>query len=626
MSFSPRFIQDLRDRLSLSEIIGKRVKLTRAGREYKGCCPFHREKSPSFYVNDEKQFYHCFGCGAHGDAVGFVMQHDNLSFPEAVEALALQAGMDVPKQSVEDREYLKKEKSLYTLCDEAAKWFEAQLHDPRNKEVYNYISGRGLSLETLNAFRLGFAPSDDQALRKFLSAQGYKDSEMLEAGIIKQSTTQGREPYSFFRDRLIFPVADARGRIVAFGGRILPEHLRPPQRGDFKPPKYINSADTPLFHKGRTLYAGQHARLAAKDHKLVVVEGYMDVIACHQAGFRGAVAPLGTALTEEQMSLLWKMIPLDEKEPVLCFDGDEAGYRAAVRAVERVLPLLKPQQSVRIAFLPEGEDPDTYIREKGKDAFQSLMNNARSLVDFLWSHQIAGKKFDTPEARAGLAAKLDELSAQIPEGQLQYYYKQMFRDKMREFLGANNNWKYGKGKKPNAAPVITLPNIGKQKAESLIPQIMLITVLNHPDIYPYIASEFHRLEMGTPELELLYHHTLDILENNLGEEEDDIDSATLLNQLREQGLSDNLDEFLGRERLYVHAGFARPGEKIQSSDDGESGVALVVSGWKSLWNQWNKSILMADVMAARLHLAQNMTPENESRMQALKQAVDDLGK
>lgn len=624
MSFSPRFTQDLRDRLTLSEIIGRRVKLVRAGREFKGCCPFHREKSPSFYVNDEKQFYHCFGCGAHGDAVGFVMQHDNLSFPEAIELLATQVGMEVPKQSFEDKEYSKKEKSLYALCDESAKWFEAQLHDPKNKEVLNYISGRGLSSETLNAFRLGYAPSDDQALRKVLVAQGFTDAQMIEAGVLKVSTTQGREPYSFFRDRLIFPVADARGRIVAFGGRVLPDHLRPPQRGDFKPPKYINSADTPLFHKGRTLYAGQHARLSAKEHKLIVVEGYMDVIACHQAGFRGAVAPLGTALTEEQISLLWKMIPLDEKEPVLCFDGDEAGYRAAVRAVERVLPLLKPQQSVRIAFLPEGEDPDTFIREKGKGAFEQLMNNARSLVDFLWSHQIAGKKFDTPESRAGLAAKLDELATQIPEGQLQYYYKQMFRDKMREFLG--NSWKDFKGKKSKTASLISLPSVGQKKAETMIPQIMLLTVLNHPDIYPYIASEFHRLELGTPELENLYHHTLDILENNLSEEEDDIDSATLLNQLKEHGLSDFLDDFLKQERLYMHAGFARPGEKIQSNDGGESGVALVVSGWKSLWNQWSKSVLMADIMAARLHLAQNMTPENESRMLALKQAVDDLGK
>lgn len=618
MSFSPRFVQDLRDRLTLSEIIGRRVKLARAGREFKGCCPFHREKSPSFYVNDEKQFYHCFGCGAHGDAVGFVMQHDNLSFPEAIESLATQAGMEVPKQSAPDKEYAKKEKGLYALCDEAAKWFEAQLHDPKNREVLNYISGRGLSIETLNSFRLGYAPGDDQALRKFLAAQGFKDAQLIEAGVLKTSSTAGREPYSFFRDRLMFPVADARGRIVAFGGRVLPEHLRPPQRGDFKPPKYINSADTPLFHKGRTLYAGQHARLAAKEHKLIVVEGYMDVIACHQAGFRGAVAPLGTALTEEQISLLWKMIPLDEKEPVLCFDGDEAGYRAAYRAVERVIPLLKPEQSVRIAFLPEGEDPDTYIREKGQGAFAKLIDNARPLVDFLWSHHVAGKEFNTPESRAGLSAKLEQLATLIPDAQLQYYYKQMFRDKMRTFLGGNfgANWKDKKNQKSKLVPQVSLPNISKQKAEVLIPQIMLLTVLNHPEIYSYIADDFHRLELDVPELENLYHHTIDVLENNLGEEEEPLESSGLQTQLKEQGLSEILDEFMARERLYIHAGFARPGQPLES----------VVEGWKSLWNQWSKSILMADIMAARLNLAQNMTPENESRMLALKQAVDDLGK
>lgn len=612
MSFSPRFTQDLRDRLTLSEIIGRRVKLVRAGREFKGCCPFHREKTPSFTVNDEKQFYHCFGCGAHGDAVGFVMQHDNLSFPEAIELLATQAGMEVPRQSVEDKEYSKREKSLYALCDETAKWFEDQLHNLKNRDVFSYISGRGLSIETLNAFRLGYAPNDDQSLRQFLTAQGYTDEQMIEAGVLKASSTAGREPYSFFRDRLIFPVADARGRVVAFGGRVLPEHMRSPQKGDFKPPKYINSADTPLFHKGRTLYAGQHARVAAKDSKLIVVEGYMDVIACHQAGFKGAVAPLGTALTEEQISLLWKMIPADEKEPVLCFDGDEAGYRAAYRATERILPLLKPQQSVRIAFLPEGEDPDTYIREKGTAAFEALINQARPLVDFLWAHQIAGKKFDTPESRAGLSAKLDGLAAQIPDGQLQYHYKQMFRDKLRNFLG--NSWKDSKAKaKLNLQVALPVPS--KQKSEILIPQIMLLTILNHPEIYGFVADEFQKLELGDSELENLYHLTIDILENNLAEEEDPIDHLGLVNKLKEQGANDVVDGLLSQERLYVHAGFARAGVPQD----------MVVEGWKSLWSQYNKHVMLSDIMAARLALAQNMTPENEARMMALKHAVDELG-
>lgn len=610
MSLNPRFLQDLRDRLTLSEIISRRVKIVRAGREFKGCCPFHREKSPSFYVNDDKQFFHCFGCGAHGDAVGFVMRHDNLSFPEAIESLAAQAGMDVPKQSFEDKQQSAKEKSLYTLCEDAAKWFETQLHDGKNREVLSYVTGRGLSDETINAFRLGFAPSDDQALRTHLNKLGYNDAQMIEAGVLKSSNTAGRPPYSFFRDRVIFPVADARGRVVAFGGRVLPEHLRPPQRGDFKPPKYINSADTPLFHKGRTLYAGQHARMAAKDHPLIVVEGYMDVIACHQAGFKGAVAPLGTALTEEQIALLWKMIPLDEKEPVLCFDGDEAGYRAALRATERVLPLLKPQQSVRIAFLPEGEDPDTYIREKGAEGFGRLIGQARPLIEFLWSHHIAGKTFVTPETRAGLSARLDALAAQVPDAQLQYHYKQMFREKLRGLFGGS--WKDVRGKIKSSS--VSLPSLGRQKAESILPQLMVLTLLNHPQIYPFVADEVHRLDSGVVALDRLLIATIDILETNMGEEEDEIDAAALVQRLRSQGWDETLDSLLMREALYVHAGFARVGQEQDKA----------LEGWKSLWNQWGKSELEGDIKSSWASWKKNMTFENQERSFALYHTVCDM--
>lgn len=613
MSDSSRFTQELRDRLTLSEVIGKRVRLVRAGHEYKGCCPFHREKSPSFYVNDEKQFYHCFGCGAHGDVFGFVMQHDNLSFPEAQELLAAQAGMEVPRHSHQDKEHFQKQKDLYSLCDETAKWFEAQLYDGKNRDVLNYIKERGLSDDTLNAFRIGYAPNDDQALRNHLSKQGYNDSQMIEAGVLKKSTQAGRPPYAFFRDRVIFPVADGRGRVVAFGGRVLPEHMRPPQRSDFKPPKYINSADTPLFHKGRTLYAGQHARLAAKEHKLIVVEGYMDAIACHQAGFRGAVAPLGTALTEEQIALLWKMIPLDDKEPVLCFDGDEAGYRAALRAAERVMPLLKPHYSVRIAFLPAGEDPDTYIRENGTQSFSKLIASAHPLIDFLFMHYSAGKNWNTPEARAGLSAQLEELAAHIPDGQLQFHYKSMFREKLRNLFG--QNWSKNSFQKKNN-PVVALPAVSRQKSDSLIPQLMLLTIINHPEIYPFVADDFHRLHLDDPDLEALYHAVHDILDERAGDEEDAIGHNELMNGVEEAGLNGIMQSLLGRQTHYIHAGFARL----------EAGQEQALEGWKSLWKQWNIKKLAVDIHAARAALIKEMTPENESRMLALKQEVDDLGK
>ncbi len=608
MSISPRFLQELRDRLSLSEIIGGRVKLTRAGREFKGCCPFHREKTPSFQVNDEKQFFHCFGCGAHGDAVGFVMRHDNLSFIEAVEVLAAKVGMQVPQATPQDQAQAKREKGLHQLCEDAAKWFEEQLHSPRNREVLEYVTSRGLGHEIIDSFRLGYAPSDDQALRQHLLKLGYSNPMMIEAGVMKESA-RGTDPYAFFRDRVIFPVMDAKGRVVAFGGRILPEHMRPPSRSDFTPPKYINSSDTPLFHKGRTLYAGQHARLAAKDHKIVVVEGYMDVIACQQAGFKGAVAPLGTALTEEQIMILWKLIPHDHKEPILCFDGDEAGYRAAVRAADRMMALLKPSQSVRFAFLPEGDDPDTYIRENGAAAFTQLLERGLSLVDFLWRHHSAGQNFATPELRAGLSAKLEDIAAKIPDKQLQYYYRQFFRDKLNEQFG--RNWQKGKFSGTNkqqgtGMTGITLPPVGKRQAENMIPRLLLLTILNHPEIYPYVQEDCHRIDPEDADLRVLQENMVQILETL---EVEDLDKATLLSQITALGLTEISDRLLTNERLYVHAGFARP----------DVAPEKVLEGWKSLIAQWEKSRFSADLQAARLTLAAAMTEENESRVLALKQ-------
>ncbi|MFA7276497.1 MAG: DNA primase [Pseudobdellovibrionaceae bacterium] len=598
MSISPRFIQDLRDRLTLSEVINRRVKLTRAGREFKGCCPFHREKSPSFYVNDDKQFFHCFGCGAHGDVLGFVMRHDNLAFTEAIETLAQQAGMEVPRPSREDVERAHQEKNLYGLCEAACAWFEAQLHAPANRDVLDYVTGRGIDPDIMNAFRLGFAPAEEQALRTHLKAQGFTDAQMIEAGVLK-SSTKGTQPYAFFRDRVIFPVTDARGRVVAFGGRILPDQMRPPSRSNFKPPKYINSADTPLFHKGRVLYAGQHARTAANDQTLIVVEGYMDVIACHQAGFKGAVAPLGTALTEEQIMILWKMIPHDVKEPVLCFDGDEAGYRAATRVADKILPLLKPNQSVRFAFLPEGDDPDTYIRASGVAGFKALIERAMPLVDFIWNHTTAGKIFTTPESRAGLSAILEGYAAKIPDAQLQYYYKQNFRERLRTAFGGN----FGPRQKQPAGPAVSLPLPGKTKANTLAPDIMLVCVVNHPHIYSEIEAEFSRLhfvDSGNAEL-------ANLIIQIFHDEGPDLEADDLIGHITANGMGKIIHNILSRESLLTHAGFARRGSDPKN----------VLEGWKSLWNQWDKSF-EKDLHVAREALVMAMTPQNEERLLELQ--------
>lgn len=611
MSISPRFVQELRDRLTLSEIIGTRVRLTRAGREFRGCCPFHREKTPSFHVNDEKQFFHCFGCGAHGDALGFVMRHDNLSFIEAIEQLAARAGMEVPRSTPQDKEASKRDKSLHALCDEAAKWFEDRLHDARNADVLSYLEGRGLSPDLIASFRLGYAPADDQGLRRHLAAQGYDDRMMIEAGLLKAST-RGTDPYAFFRDRVIFPVTDARGRVVAFGGRVLPSHMRPPVRGDFTPPKYINSSDTPLFNKGRTLYAGQHARMAAKDNPIIVVEGYMDVLACHQAGFKGAVAPLGTALTEEQIELLWKMAPHDEKEPVLCFDGDEAGYRAAVRAADRVIPLLKSGHSVRFAFLPEGDDPDTYIREGGAEAFSGLLGRGLSLADFLWTHNTAGRNFQTPESRAGIAGKFDEIAAKIADRQVQYYYKQLFRERLYRLFGPEKggdrkNNRKGAGPQ-NGAASVTLPPIGKRQVEGMIPRLLLLSIMTHPDIYPYVHEDLHRIDPDEEDLRVLQENIIDILDSSADEEGCGLDKDAVLGQITARGLTEISDRLLNNERLYVHAGFARP----------DVAPEKVLEGWKSLMSRWEEARLSADLSSARRALASAMTEENQSRFLALK--------
>jgi DNA primase len=340
--------------------------------------------------------------------------------------------MQVPEQSPQDVAVARKAKDLYTLVEDAAKFFEAELH--KSKDAAGYLRERGVSPELAAAFRLGFAPLDDQLLRKHLQAKGYTDAQMIEAGLIK--AREGRQPGSFFRERIMFPVADGRGRVVAFGGRIMPEALRAPSRSDRKPPKYINTAETPIFHKGRMLYSEQHARMAAtQDQKIIVVEGYLDVMACFDAGYKGAVAPLGTALTPEQIMLLWKIIPAKEKVPYLCFDGDAAGQRAAIRACDNILPLLQPDQSVRFVFLPPGHDPDTLLRGEGGKPFEALIENAMPLSDFIWERFTAHRRFDTPEAQAGLKRDLEEAAAQIADRTVQQYYQQAFRDRLYKTFG-----------------------------------------------------------------------------------------------------------------------------------------------------------------------------------------------
>ncbi|MGL6043981.1 MAG: DNA primase, partial [Sandaracinobacteroides sp.] len=401
MSLPPDFLDDLRARTGLASVVGRRVKLTRAGRELKGCCPFHKEKTPSFYVNEDKGFYHCFGCGAHGDAIGFVMAQDGLTFMDAVKSLAAEAGLTVPEQRRDDPE-TEKRAGLVELLAGAADWYQAQLASVGGAGARAYLQQRGVAPGLQARFGLGYAPDSRDALAKALQAR-FPTSEpdqllpdqLLEAGL--SGDADGRR-YDRFRGRLMFPIHDARGRTVGFGGRALgaanaPAGAQPRQ----VEPKYLNSPEGPVFHKGQLLYNLHRAAPAArKSGRLLVVEGYMDVVGLAGADIAEAVAPLGTALTEDQMQLAWKLVP----EPVLAFDGDGAGVRAASRAATRALPLIGAGRSLAFVALPKGQDPDDLARQGGRAAIEALLETAQPLERFLFEAEQATGPLDTPERRA----------------------------------------------------------------------------------------------------------------------------------------------------------------------------------------------------------------------------------
>ena len=422
MAFPPQFLDEIRTRVPLSDVVGKQVRLIRRGREFVGLCPFHKEKSPSFAVVEDKGFFHCFGCGAHGDVIGFLMRTENLSFPEAVERLAGLAGLQMPVQSPVERERAKRAATLYDVLEEACRWFEEQLLTPAAGDVRAYLTRRGVRPETVERFRLGYAPDSRSRLIQHLKGKEVPDRLMAEAGLAVGGE-DGRDSADRFRHRLIFPITDRGGRVIAFGGRTMGDH----------PAKYLNSPETPVFHKGALLYGYALARKPAHEAGTVIVaEGYMDVIALAQAGFGHAVAPLGTALTETQLGLLWKMAD----EPILCFDGDAAGKRAAYRAVERALPLLQPGRSLRFALLPGGQDPDDLIRGSGRGAMAQVLEGAVPLLDMLWKSRIEGGRFDTPERRAGLEKDLNLAVAAIADTSVRFHYQGAVRERLREAFGA----------------------------------------------------------------------------------------------------------------------------------------------------------------------------------------------
>lgn len=428
MRFSEDFLNELKSRIRLSDVIGRKVALKKRGKDYVGLSPFSNEKTPSFYVHDDRGFYKCFSTQKGGDVITFVMETERLSFSEAVEKLAAEAGLELPRQSAEEVQHFRKRSTLIDWVEKACAFFEDQLRGPQGGAARAYLEKRGFGREAWARHRMGFAPDAWRALSDHLTRQGASVAELVEAGLLVQPEDDGdgksKQPWDRFRNRVIFPIADHAGRIIAFGARTLDPDGKP---------KYLNSSDSPLFHKGRTLYRYMPAREALAEIKdgplsrgLIVTEGYVDAIALAEAGIGTAVAPLGTALTEEQLELLWRAGP----EPILCFDGDAAGLNAAYRGLDRALPMIAPERSLYFVLLPDGMDPDDVVRVKGVQAMRDLLAGARPLVDLLWSRELEAEPLDTPERRAGFEARLMAAVGEIGHAGVKRAYERELRDRL----------------------------------------------------------------------------------------------------------------------------------------------------------------------------------------------------
>ena len=470
MAFPPRFLDDLRLKVSLASVVGKRVKLTRRGNDYVGLCPFHKEKTPSFSVCESKGFYHCFGCGAHGDVISFLTNCERMSFVDAIETLASMAGMEVPKSSPDQAFKETKQASLFETMEKACRFFEHELFKQSGRGALEYLHKRGLTDDDIHRFRLGFAPNGN-LLTKTLLQQGCTQKDLIDLGLTRKSDKDG-ELFDYFHNRVMFTITDKRNHVIGFGGRVMIK----------AEPKYLNTPETYLFHKGENLYALPQAMDGMRQTgKAILVEGYMDVIALHKIGICNAVAPLGTALTENQIEILWK----NAKEPVICFDGDAAGIKAAQRASARVLPILKEGYSLKFVFLPDNLDPDDFAKVKGKDAFETLIESAKPLSWLLWQNLTVGKKFETPEHFAALEKNIQNLLATIKNATVRGYYEKEFKLELKKFT-KEMMYQNKTGEKKRAAPTLQVnaipalsPYLGETK--------MLLTYLI---LFPELFSEY----------------------------------------------------------------------------------------------------------------------------------------
>lgn len=619
MAFPPGFLDELRSRLSLSEIVGRKVALKRrSGAEFYGLCPFHNEKTPSFTVNEKKAFFYCFGCHEKGDAVGFVMKTEGLSFPEAVEKLAREVGLPVPRETPLERERAERVSTLQQVVEEAARWFQKQLRLPVGRQGLDYLRGRGLEDAVIDDFRLGFAPDSRDGLLSHLKRENVPVDKIVEVGLAIQPDDRAagdrglREPYDRFRGRVMFPINDRRGRVIAFGGRVM-------GAGE---PKYLNSPETPLFHKGANLYCLDRARQAAtKDQPVIVAEGYMDVIALHGAGFTGAVAPLGTALTEGQLAELWKLAD----EPFLCFDGDNAGRRAASRAAERALPLLQAGKSLRFLSLPAGEDPDSLIRTRGADAMRRSLDLARPLSDVIWSMETEGRPTDTPERRASLQRAVEQRVAEIADPVVRDYYRTEMRERLGRLRRADRApWQPGqrrpfRGRGPEPAPFAAgsaARRAGTDLDGSRQERALLGVLLERPALLHVLAEDVAALPIASTELARLRSGLLDALSlvhEGIDPAAEEAFAAGSDTPLEARLIEEHLERSgLGRLAAMAKAR-AREAFRVNPADE---------DGWVGQWRRMARHLSQLtaepeELKRAEEALAEDMNEENLRRLEAI---------
>jgi DNA primase len=635
MRFSPQFLDELRARLPVSDVVGRRVKLRKAGREWKGLSPFNKEKTPSFFVNDQKAMWFDFSSGKNGNIFDFVMQTEGVSFPEAVERLAGEAGIPMPVMTREAQAYEERRKTLHDVVELAAKFFESNLASRAGARGRGYLADRGLNAATQLKFRLGYASAEQYALKEHLGAAKISVEDMVEAGLL----VAGDDipvPYDRFRDRVMFPITDWRGRVIAFGGRALEKDV---------PAKYLNSPETPLFHKGATLYNIAAARKAAHEGgRVIAVEGYIDVIAMATAGFEATVAPLGTALTADQLGLMWRMAD----EPILCFDGDDAGRRAAYRALDLALPLVKPGKSLKLAALPDGQDPDDLARSGGREAVEDVLSQALPLADVLWTRETEAGPFTTPERRAALEARLIEVVDTIADETVRRYYRSDFAARLRalfapaEAVTRTHNFSE-RGRRTgftirasaqravfgrDEVYVVTSPQLAASPLHrghrTAIPRreaLILQAALNHPWLLHDRLEELAEAEFRHADTQRLKSALIDVLAHRFGRDageetghEGDAERTELVAELDRRGFT----ELLAR----VERSITTPSVWGARSDAAVGDVLLTWKQLLALHRQWHS--LIRELKDAELALGQDNSEANYARLRDVKSRLSTL--